>query len=150
MKLNAETLAEFARAVLLAVVALTLFVVLLGMLVMMTGGAPMFHFVELCGTHFGLKVYRHRQFESSELLFAPGPCSHPYKLLPGYVCVYGDEVRGSATGKIGNQYQSFSVAVGRAALGIDWMTQKELSQAIPPVYTEWLGKQLLTAIERAA
>ena len=111
-------------------------------------GAPMGHFVKLCGTHFGLKVYRHRQFESNILLFAPGPCSHPYKLLPGYVCIYGDEVRGTAQGRTGNHYHSMSVEYGRVAMGISWMTQKELSQAIPPAYTEYLGQQLLNILER--
>jgi DNA (cytosine-5)-methyltransferase 1 len=31
----------------------------------------------------------------------------------------------------------------RRAMGIDWMTRDELSQAIPPDYTEWIGKQLM-------
>lgn len=110
-------------------------------------GAPMGHFVELCGTQFDLPIYRHRQFESSELLMSPGKCHHPTKLLPGHYCIYGDVVRGTATGNTGNRYQRYPVAVGRAAMGIDWyMTQAELSQAIPPAYTQWLGAQLLRAI----
>jgi len=28
------------------------------------------------------------------------------------------------------------------AMGITWMTQKELFEAIPPAYTEFIGKQL--------
>lgn len=36
------------------------------------------------------------------------------------------------------------------ALGIDWMTGSELSQAIPPAYTEWLGARLMETLERAA
>jgi DNA (cytosine-5)-methyltransferase 1 len=35
-------------------------------------------------------------------------------------------------------------------MGIDWMTRDELSEAIPPAYTEWIGRQLLTSIEVAA
>ena len=101
------------------------------------------HFVELCGTHFGLKVYRHRQFESNIYLFSPGKCHHPHKLLPGYVCIYGDETRGTAKGRYGNQYISYSVQIGRESMGVDWQVpQKKLSQMIPPKYTEFLGEQI--------
>lgn len=112
--------------------------------------APMPHFITLCGTMFGLKVYRHRQFESNMLLFSPGACKHPHELLPGYVCIYGHHVRGRQTGKTGNHYQRYPIETGRSAMGIDWMTQKELSQAIPPAYGRWIGAQLLDAIRQEA
>jgi len=103
--------------------------------------------VVLCGTMFGLKVYRHRYFESSHLLFTPQACTHPHALLDGYVCIYGDVIRGRQVGRTGNHYTRYSNAVGRAAMGIDWhVTQKELSQAIPPAYTDYLGAQLLYAL----
>jgi DNA (cytosine-5)-methyltransferase 1 len=35
-------------------------------------------------------------------------------------------------------------------MGIDWMTLPELSEAIPPAYTEHIGRQLLDALEAAA
>lgn len=106
--------------------------------------------IVLCGTHFGLKVYRHRLFESNVMLFAPSPCNHPPYLLDGYFAVYGSVVRGRQTGNRDNHYTRYGVAVGREAMGIDWMTQAELSQAIPPAYTCWLGLQLMTVIEVAA
>ena len=109
--------------------------------------APMPHFLMLCGTMFDLKVYRHRQFESNILLFSPGACKHPHELLPGYVCVYGDHVRGRQIGRYGNNYQKYPTDVGRLAMGIDWMTGREMSQAVPPVYTEWIGAQLIAALE---
>jgi len=108
--------------------------------------APMPHFLMLCGTMFGLKVYRHRQFETSHLMFSPGPCQHPHELMPGYVCVYGQHTRGRQIGRYGNNYQRYSVEVGRSAMGIDWMTQGELSQAIPPAYTKYIGGFLLDAV----
>lgn len=36
------------------------------------------------------------------------------------------------------------------ALGIDWMTIAELSQAIPPVYALHVGEQLMAALTREA
>ena len=39
--------------------------------------------------------------------------------------------------------ETFSVEEAKIAMGIDWMIMKELSQAIPPAYTQWLGSQLL-------
>jgi DNA (cytosine-5)-methyltransferase 1 len=109
-------------------------------------GAPMSSYLQLCGTRFGLRVYRHRQFESSHLLLSPGACQHPMKLLPGYLCVYGSGARETQTGNKGNHYRRATVAQARAAMGIDWMTLAELSQSIPPAYTEWIGRQLLTAL----
>lgn len=109
--------------------------------------APMPHYLMLCGTHFGLRVYRHRQFETSHMMFAPGPCSHPHALLPGYVCIYGDVVRGTQKGHTGNHYQRYGIATGRAAMGIDWkMSQRELSECIPPAYTQYIGQFLMQII----
>ena len=36
--------------------------------------------------------------------------------------------------------------IQQQAMGIDWMTREELSQAIPPAYTEYIGRQLMEAI----
>ena len=40
-----------------------------------------------------------------------------------------------------------SVANKRAAMGIDWMTGRELNEAIPPPYAECIGRQLLSEIQ---
>jgi DNA (cytosine-5)-methyltransferase 1 len=42
--------------------------------------------------------------------------------------------------------ETFSIEDARAAMGIDWMTMKTLSQAIPPAYSEWIGRQALDVI----
>lgn len=37
-------------------------------------------------------------------------------------------------------------SVRKELMGIDWMTQWELTQAIPPVYTEFIGRQLMALV----
>lgn len=103
--------------------------------------APMRADAKLCGSMFGLAVRRHRLFESSVLLFKqPRPCDHSTRAIG----VYGHP-RG-ANAKWGRG----AAADWPLAMGIDWMSTKELSQAIPPAYTEWIGRQLIAALERAA
>jgi DNA (cytosine-5)-methyltransferase 1 len=102
-------------------------------------GAPFDWYVELCGVMFGLKTYRHRRFEASFLMFQPQHPQHPEKLsLRG---------RGPSPSGYSNPCGHASVAgereVWAQSLQIDWMNAKELAQAIPPAYTEWIGKQLM-------
>lgn len=88
---------------------------------------------ELCGMALGLPLIRHRRFESSQLLLFP-PCpGHP-------VLVKGRKnmrIYGQKAGVMG------TLDDPRKVFGIDWMTNRELRQAIPPAYTEYIGKQLL-------
>lgn len=42
--------------------------------------------------------------------------------------------------------ETYSVADARAAMGIDWMPMKCLSQAIPPAYAEWIGREVLSLL----
>ena len=105
-------------------------------------GAPLHTTITLCGTMFGLKVYRHRLFESNVMLFQP---AHPKHTETIGKAGRGPNPNGwmSVSGNIVNP------EAGRAAMGVDWwMTRNELSQAIPPAYTEYIGKQLLTAMQR--
>jgi DNA (cytosine-5)-methyltransferase 1 len=108
-------------------------------------GAPLCGPVVLCGSAFGLRVRRHRHFESDVLLLASG-CQH--KQQGRVVGVYGQ--RGSmppgAHPKGGFFIRAKSLDEGNEAMGIDWMTWKELTQAIPPAYTEHVGRQLMGAL----
>jgi DNA (cytosine-5)-methyltransferase 1 len=115
-------------------------------------GAPLRDPVTLCGTMFpGLRVIRHRLFETNWPLTAPPHGAHPL--------VFTHDNRKAHYGKL-DQNTSFvqvtgggncTVANKRAAMGIDWMTGKELNEALPPAYTEWIGQQLLTVVaEREA
>lgn len=114
-------------------------------------GAPLIDPVILCGTMFPpLRVIRHRLFESNIELSTPmhlPPREHPL--------VFTHDKRKSHYGKL-DQDTSFVQVTGggnctmknaREAMGIDWMrTKVELNEAIPPAYTEYLGKQLLAAV----
>jgi DNA (cytosine-5)-methyltransferase 1 len=41
----------------------------------------------------------------------------------------------------------FTIEQGRAAMQIDWMTTAELSQAIPPAYTRFIGLRLIQSVD---
>jgi hypothetical protein len=84
----------------------------------------------LCGSQFGLRIRRHRWFETSW---------HGYSLLPA--CHHRrDDLPFMHKGE-----RAFA-----DALGGTWMSNKGGRQAIPPAYTEYLGQQLLTVIESGA
>ena len=101
-------------------------------------GAPLIDPILICGSYFGLKVRRHRLFESNAKLVGT-VCNHKAQGKP--VGVYGsmrDEIpNGGHTAK--------SIEEAREAMGIDWMLWGDLVEAIPPAYTEFIGKQLTFA-----
>jgi DNA (cytosine-5)-methyltransferase 1 len=111
-------------------------------------GSPLFNPVRLCGSSFGLLVQRHRLFESSIKLrsracdhswWSPRFFQNDYKRkdrLSNVVAVYG-------ASRFTNDFQ-----LRCAAMGISWMKIDELSQAIPPAYTEYIGKQLKALISQ--
>ena len=103
------------------------------------GGSPLIDPVLLVGTMFGLLVNRPRYFECSfpvDFILQPAPIGQAKMGRP-------PRFDGDFIQPVGH----FSgVEYASDAMGIDWMGQKELAQAIPPAYTEWIGKQLLKAI----
>lgn len=108
-------------------------------------GAPLDNPLVLCGSMFGLPLIRHRLFECRPALwFPPGPCQckHLYTHAGNGVSSFGNGA--TAISVAGHNYRADD---GRLAMGIDWMTRSELSQAIPPAYTEYIGRQLLKALE---
>ncbi len=104
-------------------------------------GAPMRRDVILDGTMFGLKVIRRRVFEASWYFLQPSSRIQPNLVaLYGYSCVVGGG-RCSGAPKAANAWHTERAK--RAAMGIDWMTRKELSQAIPPAFSEFIGRAAL-------
>lgn len=101
-------------------------------------GAPLINPLTLCGRMFGLRVYRHRLFESSEFILAPPHHSHSERAS------YGRTPKGDEFFTISGHFGD--VEGGRKAMGIDWMTREELSQSIPPAYSEYLGREMMKII----
>ncbi len=108
--------------------------------------------ITLCGSSFGLGVRRHRLFEVSgfEVGMVP-PCAHHLQPEPVDVTGTGASRTGARLdGKGGNSRKPRNLAHAREVMGIDWMTRPELSEAVPPAYTEWIGTRLMAAIKEAA
>jgi DNA (cytosine-5)-methyltransferase 1 len=95
--------------------------------------------VLLCGSMFGLPITRHRLFETS----------FPVDLMPHQKC---SGIAKRFAEERGWEYRDMSVTgKGRRAgtterwreiMGINHpMTQAEIAEAIPPAYTEWIGRQ---------
>jgi len=104
-------------------------------------GAPLIEPLKLSGMMFGLDTIRVRWFETKpDIFFAPIPVrKHASTARQGtqpivdeqYICV---------TGNFSN------VDYGRKAMGIDWMIRSELTQAIPPIYTEYIGRWMMNLV----
>jgi DNA (cytosine-5)-methyltransferase 1 len=116
--------------------------------------APLRADVTLCGLTFGLGVKRHRLFEASFPLWKPPPCPKGH---PGdWVTIFGNTVleRSPQIGRTPKNGPIFrrkhlDTDRGREAMGIDWMNRDELSEAIPPAYTEFIGRQLRDMLDYA-
>jgi DNA (cytosine-5)-methyltransferase 1 len=110
-------------------------------------GAPLRNPIMLCGTMFpGLRVIRHRLFETNWEPFTLPHGPHPL--------VFTHDKRKRHYGQL-DQDSSFVQVTGGGnarlankldAMGIDWMTGPEVNEAIPPAYTEFVGRQLLAQL----
>jgi DNA (cytosine-5)-methyltransferase 1 len=81
----------------------------------------------LCGTHFELPVRRHRIFQA-------GNWTPPFELLTPCQCYRNPRLL---------PFMHKGERAYADAMGCTWMTKEEGRQAIPPAYTEHIGRQLL-------
>jgi DNA (cytosine-5)-methyltransferase 1 len=107
-------------------------------------GAPYSSGVVLCGSMFGLEadgewLQRHRNFETSWLLMQP---EHRHTNPQRAITVTGKSYL-SETRTVGRHSRQGTFALAKRLMDVGWMTRKELSEAIPPAYTEWVGHHLM-------
>lgn len=111
--------------------------------------APLRRDVVLTGCMFGMNTYRRRVFEISFFFLAPPP-GKPFgpKSRPGSVLVVGQS--GGSSKRDG--WSNGNKASWQEAMGINWMTNAEMAEAVPPAYAEFIGRAALRYLgqERAA
>lgn len=102
-------------------------------------GAPLRAQLQLCGTHFGLPIIKHRLFEANwPMPMAPASCDHSNVYNPW-----------AGEGRSADKF--------REAQGTPWIPSNggasrkagytgDVSNAIPPAYTEWIGKHLMVQL----
>ena len=102
-------------------------------------GAPLRDPVMLCGTMFGLRLYRHRLFETNWPFTAPLHGEHYLKQVK--------MGRKPGPNEILQPVGHFSgVQEARDAMEMPWATQDGLREAIPPAFTAFIGEQLMAQI----
>lgn len=109
--------------------------------------------ITLCGSMFGLgaqgcRLQRHRLFECSFKIEQP-KCTHDARPVIG---VYGGHARRRAASVGGRStrdvWKGGHKTAAAEAMGIDWMTLNELSEAIPPAYSEFIGRAALAHLAK--
>lgn len=107
------------------------------------------HRIKLCGSMFGLDVRRHRWF-ASNIAILQFECAH-YLQTPRFRSLDSHQKSlASVIGVHGHTNYAGELELRRAAMGIDWLDNDRLTQAIPPAYTEHIGAQLLEHLRYAA
>lgn len=110
--------------------------------------APLENPIILCGASFKLGVIRHRAFELSFHVRQPEHVEHEGRVVTGeYLTVAGNGGDSSwlkrARIRKGIVAKHPSIEDWRRAMGISWMNRKEIVEAVPPAYSEWIGRQFL-------
>ena len=111
--------------------------------------------ITLCGQMFNLPLFRHRRWETPFLMLQPPHEKHHSVLAPGRASLskrhagqdgFKEINRRSIAGHIAGHIAGAKQAGFN--MGIDWMKRDELTQAIPPAYTEYIGRALLKNAHR--
>jgi DNA (cytosine-5)-methyltransferase 1 len=101
--------------------------------------APLVNPVVLCGTSFGLRVRRHRLFETNFRVYEP-PCDHFGRVLNPH----NSEARKRMREEFG--YGESLERIWKREVGVEWMNDAEARESIPPVYTSYIAGHVRGAL----
>lgn len=99
----------------------------------------------LCGTMFGMPFYRHRLFETSFFWMQPGHPKHNLVNAGSYGAMKDGKIVKSCSMAL---MHNLKIIRDSAAFyfGTPWMNGDELTEAIPSIYTEYIGKYLMQVV----
>lgn len=107
--------------------------------------------MQLCGSSFGLPIWRHRLFETNPRLLMVPPCSHAGS--PNELGIYGQRHDGRLLWRRsdGSELRApRTLTEAQEAMGMPWADWHGVKEAIPPAFTRWIGEQILARLEREA
>lgn len=106
-------------------------------------GAPLQNYFKLTGAQFGLNLYRERWFECNFFMLTPD-LEYPRGLAKAgkIPIVAGHGFSGDKAMRCKSAWSE--------AMGIDWMSMSEMALAIPPAYSEFIGRSALSLMEKSA
>lgn len=113
--------------------------------------APMYDAILLCGWAMGLRhIRRHRLFETNMPLMSPG-CLCPNGDTVSVFGHSGEDRRKATLVERGGLRGHVPIAEVRELMHVPWISGRdEVSESIPPPYTQFLGEQLRDLLEVAA
>jgi len=105
----------------------------------------------LCGTMFGLPIYRHRRFETSFFWFAPAHEKHTAVIRSSRTLA--GRARDMTFSTWPGRRDGTSIGHGpgarrkaKDAMEVVWMRSDEAGQAIPPAYAKHIGDYAMMAL----
>ena len=102
------------------------------------------HGVYLCGTMFGLRIWRHRLFATNFEVALPSPCVHSEPAMNPFNSAGSARLNEECLAVLG--HKDVGEAYWREHWGVGWMKREEGREAIPPAYTEHIGHTLIKII----
>lgn len=106
-------------------------------------GAPLINPLMLCGSEFGLRVHRHRLFESPLLVGRKAFCAPQLLILNPH--------RSTSRERMCKEFgKQDPEKIWAKEMGVAWMNRQEARESIPPAYSEFIGRQVLAHLALAS